>query len=403
MVRKIVPLVILLSGIVLGYENCAAPENKLTLASCASGLQKGFADSYHPFLKQKCSGCHNEGFKGKSFGGGNISLAFNDFNLLGEIKIRTFALDSSHQGGANNGPQNLSLVNTARTSWENAVSKYDNCKSSVTGEPPKPQPVLTVDKSIDTSAAPRIVNNTHPQFVAPGLVAADFKTVTWNLANDVPTGSITGAAFTLKVALVDNGLSANDHDYKFVISNPVLVNNSGTNIKVESINLKLNGSQIYDGTTFNVAHSIVGNGQSQDLLAVNSTTSSATMVVNLGKTLAAPYTLGVMFKVLQITSEAPPVINAPVPVPTFSSLFGPGGSIRNSCIGCHGPTVQSGNGFRIDSYAAVVSRVRAGNSTASLLYQRLTNAAAPMPQAGLLPATTTNLVKVWIDAGALNN
>ncbi len=411
MAQKIIPFLIVLAAIVVSYGNCTPPENKLTLASCTLSLQKGFADSYHPFLKQKCSGCHNANpasseLKGKAFGDSNIAIAFNDFKTLGELKIRTFALDPSHQGGVNNGPQNLTLVSTARAAWEGSLAKYENCKATVTGEPPTPLPVETREKPIDSSGSPRIVNRTNPGFVAPGLVAADFKTLTWDLGADtLDNTTISGASFTLKIAIVDNGPTATEHDYAFVVSNPTLINNSGTNIKIENINLKLNGIQYYDGTTFNIVNTIVGNGQSKDLLAVNSTTSSATMVISLGNTMAPPYSLSVLFETLQTTSEAPPTTNTPVAVPTFSSLFGVGGSVRGACIGCHGPTLQSGNGFRVDSFAAVITRVQAGSAVNSRLYQRVTSTTAPMPPPpnALLNATQIGNIQAWINAGAPNN
>jgi hypothetical protein len=57
----------------------------------------------------------------------------------------------------------------------------------------------------------------------------------------------------------------------------------------------------------------------------------------------------------------------------------------------------------MDTYADVIARVSAGNANNSILHQRMTNAGAPMPTAGILPANMTNLVRDWINAGAQNN
>ncbi|OQW53648.1 MAG: hypothetical protein A4S09_07020 [Proteobacteria bacterium SG_bin7] len=407
MINKVVLSLILLMAMIMTYENCGKEEAKsLSLASCTLDLQKGFADSYYVFTKQKCSGCHREGgaedTRGKYFADPNISKAFSSFQFVTELKVRTFAVDETHRAGVT-GPANQQLIDVARAAWVSANAKYTTCKSAVTGEAPPPPPASTVEKPTDVSGTPRIVNRSAPGYVAPGLVNADFKTLTWNFASDLNGTVLNNTTFTMRYAFVDNGPSATDHDYLFIVSNPTIINNSGANIKVKTINVKLNGSQYYDGTTFNSVNTILTNGQSRDLMAVTSTTSSATMVVRLGKTLTPPYTLGILFDTLGTTSEAPPVENIPVAVPTFTSLFGNGGSVRNSCVGCHGPTVQNGNGFRVDSYASVITRVQAGNSAGSLLYQRMTNTAAPMPPAGLLPAATANNVKLWIDAGAPNN
>ncbi len=406
MIKKTVPSLIILIAIMVSYGNCGKEETKsLSLASCTMDLQKGFADSYYVFTKQKCSGCHREGgaedTRGKYFADPSIAKAFSSFQFVTEFKIRTYAVDETHRTGVT-GPQNQQLIETARKAWIAASTKYDTCKSTVTGEAPPPPPASTIDKPADVSGAPRIVNRTAPGYVAPGLVNADFKTLTWNLATDLNGTALNSTTFTMRYAFVDNGPTATDHDYMFIVSNPALVNNSGANVKVKAINLKLNGTQYYDGTTFSSINTILINGQSRDLMAVTSTTSSATMVIRLGKTLAPPYTLGVLFDTLGTTSESPPVETIPVAVPTFTSLFGNGGSVRNSCIGCHGPNQQSG-GFRVDSYASVITRIQARNSAGSLLYQRMTSTAAPMPPAGLLPAATANNVRLWIEAGAPNN
>lgn len=75
-----------------------------------------------------------------------------------------------------------------------------------------------------------------------------------------------------------------------------------------------------------------------------------------------------------------------------------------SCIQCHpafsAPDLTVGN-----SYAAITNGtyIVPNDVAGSLLYQRMIGNGAVMPQAGPLETAKLNLVKAWIEKGALNN
>lgn len=94
-----------------------------------------------------------------------------------------------------------------------------------------------------------------------------------------------------------------------------------------------------------------------------------------------------------------------VPVPTeisFANDIQP--IFTESCVQCHpafsAPDLTVGN-----SYAAITNGtyIVPNDVAGSLLYQRMIDNANPMPPNGKLATAKLNLVKAWIEKGALNN
>ncbi|HWD00684.1 MAG TPA: ankyrin repeat domain-containing protein [Candidatus Sulfopaludibacter sp.] len=77
--------------------------------------------------------------------------------------------------------------------------------------------------------------------------------------------------------------------------------------------------------------------------------------------------------------------------------------LRQNCVGCHGPALQS-SGLRLDRKSAVIGRraVVPGSSENSFLMHRLTGNAygLQMPPTGPLHAEQIQTIKTWIDQGA---
>jgi ankyrin repeat protein len=80
--------------------------------------------------------------------------------------------------------------------------------------------------------------------------------------------------------------------------------------------------------------------------------------------------------------------------------------LRESCIGCHGPTQQM-NGFRLDRRrdamrGGTMAVIGPGNSAGSRIYQRLigNEFGIQMPPTGALPKEKIAIIKAWIDQGA---
>lgn len=77
--------------------------------------------------------------------------------------------------------------------------------------------------------------------------------------------------------------------------------------------------------------------------------------------------------------------------------------LRQNCVGCHGPAVQT-SGLRLDRKSAVLGRrgVVPGSSENSFLFHRISGSAygMQMPPTGPLRPEQINTIKMWIDQGA---
>ena len=78
--------------------------------------------------------------------------------------------------------------------------------------------------------------------------------------------------------------------------------------------------------------------------------------------------------------------------------------LRQNCIGCHGPTQQI-SGLRLDRKSAALSRkaVVPGSSVNSFLFHRVSGTAygMQMPPTGPLRADQIDVLRTWIDQGAV--
>jgi pilus assembly protein FimV len=90
--------------------------------------------------------------------------------------------------------------------------------------------------------------------------------------------------------------------------------------------------------------------------------------------------------------------------PTFTEIYKNILVVYCSGGSCHDPGSQGGVSFSTQSsaFAAVSSRVTPGNGAGSSFYNTVNSGAMPRGQAKL-SATNLELIKAWIDAGALNN
>ena len=70
------------------------------------------------------------------------------------------------------------------------------------------------------------------------------------------------------------------------------------------------------------------------------------------------------------------------------------------CISCHGPTVAY-SGIRVDTYANVLRGVSPGNPANSAIYSSMS--AGRMPTAGKISNAELDVLRTWIQNGALNN
>jgi hypothetical protein len=84
--------------------------------------------------------------------------------------------------------------------------------------------------------------------------------------------------------------------------------------------------------------------------------------------------------------------------------------LRERCFACHGPTKKS-SGLRLNTYAAIMmggssgEAIKPGDPDGSLLYRLITHKDEPHmpPRSPMLPKENLDLVRTWIEAGALEN
>lgn len=72
--------------------------------------------------------------------------------------------------------------------------------------------------------------------------------------------------------------------------------------------------------------------------------------------------------------------------------------IQNHCLSCHGNPIANGAPMSLTTYAEVVDAVNT-----RFLIDRINDAANPMPEAGLLPSSTRQLIETWVSQGMKEN
>ena len=412
----------------LAYGNCQKKENgendvSSLDATCEGALKETFKASYYPWLRSKCASCHfsgADGIIGKGFGDKNTTVAFKDFFGLGEPRVRTMALDPEHQSGLT-GTQNSGIISTARSSWELGKIKFDSCVLARNGGQPPPPPVNTIGKLIARPATIKLNNPNRAGcknaagVVQPacilGSVATDFVRMTWNLGTDLMPDAnnpnLAGVTFDIEVGVADYSPdlpTAGKNYFYYHFRNPRLTNNSGSNILVSGFMLKLNGETYFDGTTFTMLNQTVNAGVNLFLL------NNQTMAMG-GNFLIVPGSDLVSF---MFSGIGPTTLTGTV-TPTFTSLFGPAGTVRGACVACHlNGTANAGAlaAFNMSTFAGVSAKVTPGNAAVSRVILRMESLiTAPTANQSVMPPapnarvsqTEIDKVKAWINAGAQNN
>jgi hypothetical protein len=115
-----------------------------------------------------------------------------------------------------------------------------------------------------------------------------------------------------------------------------------------------------------------------------------------------------------LVDEGPPPSNGPTLTQLQTQIFTP----QCAFEGCHAPPAQQGmNLTTANTYAFIVNvdavelsghkRVAPGNAADSYLYMKIAGdpriVGERMPFGGMLTQTEIEMVRAWIDAGALNN
>lgn len=77
--------------------------------------------------------------------------------------------------------------------------------------------------------------------------------------------------------------------------------------------------------------------------------------------------------------------------------------LESRCTSCHN-NISSNGGVNLASYATTINTVVPNDSEQSILYGVVAHTfGSPMPQGDKLPDNQIEVIKIWIDEGALDN
>ena len=370
------------------YTNCSAKHSSLSdssvnplLLKCNAILEDEFQKGYYPFVKENCAACHVVGGAGNgAFADSLANIAFEAFNLRGATLVHDRAVDPNHQPSFT-GPQHESTLAPMETAWAEAEARKKTCEDAVLtdnngggGDGVNPPP--PAEAKIFTTAKTMSAGN-------------NSTTLTWNLANEIsePTGiSLAGVQFSITVQADET--STGDQYYQFSLPS---LQTGNSNIRIAVIQIRINGEIETSATTYKGVNRIVVSGQNTNLTLTN-------MIVP--RTLNAADTLAIGFGIIEETTAdpiAPGVVR-------LSDLTFSGGVFANNCVSCHNAANANG-GLVLTDHQLLIDSVRnyaiPGNPNGSLIIQRMTNAANPMPPTGLLNDSQISIVEDWIIDGAL--
>lgn len=239
----------LISGMLVAvlFNNCS-PEhagnsndqfsvlNEVVFNACAfSDEMDLFAKTYHPFLNSRCSNCHIEGGEGKgTFASSGLLVAYNAFSVVGYEMVSEFATNPGHKPpytGTDNQPQ----IDLLKQQWVKGLENILECKSG--GTPVDPNPVDETTRLLTKSIGINAPTN--------GTV-----TITWDLNADIldkgtPLPVVPGAQLSLRVRRYNLGPKP-----IYEISLPSVKGSTGTDFRIQSLLVALNGKIVPNQTTF---------------------------------------------------------------------------------------------------------------------------------------------------------
>lgn len=250
-------------GLLLAFSNCGLQKPAVLDAGsagipaagaplsenvCEDTLLNVYSRGYHDFLKTNCSTCHAMGPGKGQFANADINVAFKDFQQIGYSKVSTNATSSTHNAPFS-GPQHIQKINELRIDWLKAEENNAVCNNGGSQPPTSAQP--------EYAAKFEVVATT-----LPSLNFGEEKEVSWLLSRDlilVSTEAILPSApdavFSVKVA---RQVTSGGDEY-YSIRQP-MIHSSRTDLNVQGLMVKINGSVLPAATTFRFINSDIRAG-----------------------------------------------------------------------------------------------------------------------------------------------
>ncbi len=344
-----------------------------------------YRNTYFPLLTNSCAACHS------GEGPGVGAFGYNDAMISGAnfisrfTKINQNARAPAHANGYTGTPALVAAVNAAEPQWNAAISEYASCAGLVVAG----NGIVSTGKANATIIANANANN------------ANFVTLSWNLMTEIMNQSarnLIPVTFSIEARVAVIGGVRRGYEFR----NPRVAINQGAtgNFRFTTIKVYVNSAYMPDVTTY---ISVDGTVNSQTAVNLGPGYSNA-----LAVTTALPVAADTFaFEFGYIRDANGVVINpgtgAPPPPPdglptsvTLAQLLGNDPALNvfaASCVGCHNAGNPRG-GLDITNTAA--ARLNATD-----IYNRMNNAGNPMPPGALLSFNRRELVRIWVQGGAL--
>lgn len=373
----------------LSSESCGQVSD--LISSCEQERLKSFKETFYPFLENKCATCHSNGPGIGRFASDDIASAWNGFESIGKAKIISQALNPNHQPGYT-GPDNQLSVSQADEAYSLHEEKFNLCERNSLASCESP----TKSYGLESKSRGLISSEvwTRLTFEYPG----DFKTEIPELDGKLQAFSVEYRLYKIQDSFVG-----------YQLRDPRLEVNE--DIKIQGIRASYNWAIDPYLTTYLNLNGYVS--QNDDRLIETAGETYGILFDSDFNSSNLNY-LGFVLDGIQFKSKAhedsdeddnddTPIEE--IPSTTYPELTAPEGIFYKHCLECHS-SAGGRRPFITDStLPSLISAgyIVPGDSLRSVIYQRMTDAVSPMPQAGLLPSLQRKTIKKWIDEGAPAN
>jgi mono/diheme cytochrome c family protein len=353
--------------------------------SCDSSLMNLFQGGFRPFLRNNCATCHTAGPGLGQFAHPDFPTSYNAF------KDRRTRISSIITGASQHpvplsvtGPQHQNLVEGWNAQWITTEVEAARCA----GTTPPGSGLKTVGKS-------------NPAILTAAANPNTWTRVEWNLAMETMDTTLRNkipltAGIEIRVAT----LGGVRRGYEF--RNPTIRINAGQTgpYRVTSLRVFINNELQQNVTTYSLIDASLSANTDTNI----SPGTSLALAVRDPSTqpIAATDTFALEWSDIK-NAQGGSIINPggpqmpPSTLPnsvTLTQLLSNDpmlGVFQQSCVGCHtAGNAQGGLNLR--------DPIQARNSRMSI-YDRMNNAANPMPRSGLLLFQRREIVRIWRDGG----
>jgi hypothetical protein len=304
--RRRIVFQIVVAGLMVGsiYNSCTPSHDgsgggsfavlqSLTFAPCSFvDEQDLFSKTYWPFTRTQCASCHVEGGKGKGvIASGSVAAAFSAFSFAGYDNVNRHALDPGHHYPYS-GSQNQESIDLLNRQWPMGLENIAACKGGAVG----PDPTTGIDESTRIETIYKGINA--PADGTPTSVVFDLSKELNDKNGTVVLPQVGSALLKINVKRKVLGMGLY---YEFY--DPSLTA-AGTDVRIKSLLIKINGKLVGAQTTFRYVDSGVYAGQTEFL-------APGAMIID--GTVAATDAVAI-----SIGSLEPVVLPPPPPKPTVS-------------------------------------------------------------------------------------